>query len=274
MLINEYKQAVLEYIKQILNEKSYDYETELKSAMEYALFGGGKRLRPVLMLLCADLFEVEQAKILPYAAALEMIHTYSLIHDDLPCMDNDDLRRGQPTVHKKFGEATAVLAGDMLLNLAYQTIFTIHDKAAFAALAKAGEDMVNGQALEFALLKTQKNETESYKNKLFEIATLKTAALFIASAHIPNILSKNLNENDSHVLMDAMHHFGVAFQMADDINDFENGEDKNTSTIANTFGLSHAKAYLNELKAKIEACFTQLPANFAKLKQLLMGILN
>ncbi|MBR5808548.1 MAG: polyprenyl synthetase family protein, partial [Clostridia bacterium] len=96
-------------------------QKKITEAMNYSLLAGGKRIRPVLMMAVYEAFGASEEEILPFAAALEMIHTYSLIHDDLPCMDDDDLRRGRPTNHVVFGEATAVLAGDALLNLAFET---------------------------------------------------------------------------------------------------------------------------------------------------------
>ena len=97
-----------------------DVPEPLRSAMRYSLLAGGKRLRPVLLLASYHLLEADLTPALPFAAALEMVHTYSLIHDDLPAMDNDDLRRGKPTCHKVYGEGMAVLAGDGLLSLAFE----------------------------------------------------------------------------------------------------------------------------------------------------------
>ena len=111
------EQALLEYV----NKWPMEHE-KLREAMKYSLSAGGKRLRPILMLAVADLYNTSYESVLPYACAMEMIHTYSLIHDDLPCMDDDDLRRGKPTSHKVFGEPTALLAGDALLNLAFEII--------------------------------------------------------------------------------------------------------------------------------------------------------
>ena len=101
--------------------KKENHQASVYDAMEYSLFSGGKRIRPVLCAACAELFgNAEDA--MPFACALEMVHTYSLIHDDLPCMDDDDLRRGKPTNHIVYGEAMAVLAGDALLNFAFETV--------------------------------------------------------------------------------------------------------------------------------------------------------
>ena len=98
------------------------YERVIYESMRYSLFSGGKRLRPIIAIKTFDMFDDRKEKVLPYAAAIEMIHTYSLIHDDLPAMDDDEFRRGKPTNHIRFGEALAILAGDGLLNLAFETM--------------------------------------------------------------------------------------------------------------------------------------------------------
>lgn len=120
---NELNSAVSladEYIKSVLPKEKLPQE-EIVKAMDYSLSSGGKRIRPVIAIFAAKSLGAGSESVMPYAAAIELIHTYSLIHDDLPCMDNDDLRRGRPTNHKVFGEATAVLAGDALLNFAFET---------------------------------------------------------------------------------------------------------------------------------------------------------
>ncbi|MDR1324268.1 MAG: polyprenyl synthetase family protein, partial [Candidatus Margulisbacteria bacterium] len=116
------KTAVIEKALNDYLPFSPDVPQELTAAMRYAVLSGGKRIRPALMLAAAELLSVAEAKILPAACALEIVHSYSLAHDDLPCMDNDDWRRGQPSCHKKFGEAVALLSGDTLQALAYEII--------------------------------------------------------------------------------------------------------------------------------------------------------
>ena len=123
-----FKERLGEYTN-LVNEELEKYiilsnepDNELKKAMKYSLMAGGKRLRPALILEGYRLFKDDYKKALPFACAMEMIHTFSLIHDDLPAIDNDDLRRGKPTNHKVFGESTAILAGDALQNFAYQII--------------------------------------------------------------------------------------------------------------------------------------------------------
>ena len=120
-MISYWQQEIENYLLTRIEEIP-NISTRLKEAMLYASSSGGKRIRPLLVLLISHLEEVELQKVLPVAASLEMIHTYSLIHDDLPGMDNDDYRRGKLTVHKKFDEATAILAGDALLTLAFEEL--------------------------------------------------------------------------------------------------------------------------------------------------------
>lgn len=137
-----------------LNQSTNEYQQALVDSMDYSLKAGGKRLRPMLLLEANRVLGGIQSKAMPFACALELIHTYSLIHDDLPAMDDDDLRRGKPTNHKVFGEALAILAGDALLNLAYETMLeSIEDKEGLKAsriLAKAAgsRGMVGGQSVD------------------------------------------------------------------------------------------------------------------------------
>ncbi|APZ95435.1 polyprenyl synthetase family protein [Fuerstiella marisgermanici] len=134
---------------------SRDWPVALKNAVEYSLMAGGKRLRPVLVMMAAEICDGEIEDAIPAACALEMIHTYSLIHDDLPSMDDDDLRRGRPTSHRVFGEALAILAGDALLTLAFETLATAPTAATVTATslqilatAAGGSGMVGGQILD------------------------------------------------------------------------------------------------------------------------------
>src|SRR5579862_10044698 len=158
--------------------------TSIHHAMRYSVFAGGKRLRPILCIEAARMFAADAALALPVACALEMIHTYSLIHDDLPALDNDDLRRGQPTCHKKFGEAMAILAGDALLTLAFEVLAgapLAHDRrveivSAIAAAAGTRDGMVGGQVADLEA------ERQQVSAEILEyIHRSKTAALIRAS---------------------------------------------------------------------------------------------
>lgn len=194
----------------------------LIEAMRYALFAGGKRLRPFLVLATADLFGVSRHGALRAAAALECIHTYSLVHDDLPAMDDDDLRRGKPTVHKAFDEATAILAGDALLTFAFELLAdesTHADPRVRAALvshvarASGHHGMVGGQMLDLAA--EHKTLDEAQVNRLQQ---MKTGALIVAAVEAGAILGKAALHT-RHALIAYARAVGLAFQIADDLLD-------------------------------------------------------
>ncbi|MHC1785496.1 MAG: polyprenyl synthetase family protein [Christensenellales bacterium] len=190
----------------------------LSRAMRYSLLLPGKRLRPVLLLASHALLDKEVSPALPFAAAIEMIHCYSLIHDDLPAMDNDDLRRGKPTNHKVFGEAMAILAGDALLNTAYQIMGESDHPRALPALReiarRAGaQGMIAGQAADiFMENKTADREMLSY------IHSHKTADLMIAPVAAGLILAGATAEQLAAGRQYA-YHLGIAFQIVDDLLD-------------------------------------------------------
>ena len=206
---------------QILDEK-------LARAMEYSLLSGGKRLRPVLLMAAADAVNGTGENFLTTASAVEMIHTYSLIHDDLPAMDNDDYRRGRLTNHKVFGEATAILAGDALLTLAFEVVMRQKNTSYAAILSVVRElstaagagGMVGGQSIDL--------ESEG---KTIDLATLKkmhmgkTGALFRAAIRCGAILSNSTNLQ-LNALTKYAENFGLAFQITDDILDVT-GDEKN-----------------------------------------------
>ena len=168
----------------------------LEEAMRYSLLAGGKRVRPVLTLATARALGAEPERFLPVACAIELIHTYSLIHDDLPAMDDDDLRRGQPTCHKKFGEALAILAGDALQALAFQTLAEGYPAATAAAcrreLARAAgaAGMVGGQADDLAWEKSPPTDGSRTVEGLEHLHARKTGALIRASVRLGVLASR------------------------------------------------------------------------------------
>jgi geranylgeranyl diphosphate synthase type II len=195
-------------------------------AMHYSLFAGGKRLRPILCLAGAEAVGGDLGEAMPVACALEMIHTYSLIHDDLPAMDDDDLRRGQPTCHKKFDEATAILAGDGLLTEAFRVMAEAAPKFAgreaalleviqLMAQAAGYQGMVGGQMLD--LMAEGRKITQK---ELETIHRLKTGALLTAAVRSGALLGGG-SRQEVNLLTNYGEKFGLAFQITDDILDVE-----------------------------------------------------
>ena len=211
-------------IKELRRTKSID--ENLMRAMEYSLMAGGKRLRPILLMAAADAIDNSGEKFITVADALEMIHTYSLIHDDLPAMDDDDYRRGKLTNHKVFGEATAILAGDALLTLAFEVVLrqenippeillTVLKEISIAA-GVAG--MVGGQAID---LRSEGIQIDFATLKLMHSG--KTGALFKAAIRSGAILAQ-ASEEKLNALTRYAENFGLAFQITDDILDVTGDE--------------------------------------------------
>ena len=199
-------------------------ESRVIEAMRYSALGGGKRLRPCLVIAGADIFNVDRSCSERVGAAVEMIHTYSLIHDDLPAMDDDDLRRGQPSCHKEFDEATAILAGDALLTLAFEVLGEeeTHPNPAvrselIVALAKAAgaHGMVGGQMLDLVAETLELDVPE-----ITRLQRLKTGALISYACEAGAILGQAL-DHQRHSLVAYAHDLGLAFQIIDDLLDVE-----------------------------------------------------
>ena len=198
----------------------------IPKGMRYSVLAGGKRLRPIFVILAAELFGVKEAKVMPAACAVEYLHTYSLVHDDLPAMDNDDLRRGMPTNHKKFGEAAAILCGDALLTEAFGLLIksdvkekNINEAVRILSDYAGYKGMIAGQAedtLESG--KWNKKNKSVLKSKLRFIQFNKTAALLIASLKIGAVLA-GADKKSLKALENYGANVGYAFQIADDILD-------------------------------------------------------
>jgi geranylgeranyl pyrophosphate synthase len=246
----------------------------LHTAMRYSLQAGGKRLRPVLVLAAADLFGAP-ADALAAAVALECIHTYSLIHDDLPCMDNDDLRRGRPTAHKQFDEATALLAGDALLTLAFQLIARHYagTPALCAALTReyadaAGSERLIGGQMEDLLAEKKADATTG---ELEYIHRNKTAAM-LSAALVAGGLCGGAAESHLATLRDAGQHLGLAFQITDDILDATAdsatlgktaGKDAKAgkTTYVKLHGLDASRKFARQHTDAAQAALTALPGD-------------
>ena len=215
-----YLNQVESYLLATLNNLSVSAPSTIKSAMNYAVLDGGKRVRPVLCLAVADILQLPFDRLKEFAVAIELVHSYSLVHDDLPAMDNDDFRRGKPSTHKKFGEANAILAGDALLNYAFELClskenFNALDAKALKLFAEyAGYDgMIAGQILD---LESQGKSGNS--DLLYQIYFNKTAKLIMCPILIASILKDGQYYKE---LYDFGYNLGVMFQIIDDIMDVE-----------------------------------------------------
>ncbi len=223
----------MEKIKEIIDNDlerylSMDYIhcEKIIESIRYSLFTGGKRLRPIIAIKTFQIFDDDIDNILPFASSIEMIHTYSLVHDDLPAMDNDDFRRGKPTNHKIFGEAMAILTGDALLNMAFEIMmkdvqlskslddYRKKSRATYEVSKYAGiRGMIGGQVLDLF-----GGHEDMDREKLIYMYKSKTAALFQASAVTGAILG-GANEEEISIIRDFALYLGLAYQIQDDILD-------------------------------------------------------
>lgn len=250
-------------------------------AMRYSVQAGGKRVRPILCLESARIFSADVTPALPVACALEFIHTYSLIHDDLPALDNDDLRRGKPTCHKKFGEATAILAGDALLTLAFETLANapleparrVAILAHVAASAGTVNGMIGGQVADI-----EAERRPVVPEELEYIHRSKTAALIRASV-ASGAIAGGANDDDVARLKRFGETIGWAFQVVDDILDVEEssaalgktaGKDaaQQKATYPALFGLEKSRQFAKELEARAMAEIEPYGARAARLREL------
>ena len=241
-----------------------DARDRLYAAMRHAAIGGGKRLRPLLVTATAALFHVNRAVAVRVGTAVEAIHVYSLVHDDLPCMDDDDMRRGKPTVHRAFDDATAVLAGDSLHALAFEILaspqthpdpFVRGELVSTLALASGPEGMAGGQMMDIEA----ENATFDLQT-VMRLQALKTGALIAASVEMGAILGHIPPEGRTH-LRGYARDIGLAFQIADDILDVEGDPklagkalqkdaDAGKGTFVSLMGLERAKQQAEVLVAK------------------------
>ena len=253
----------------------------IHTAMRYSVQAGGKRVRPILCIEAARIFSADIAPVLPVACALEFIHTYSLIHDDLPALDNDDLRRGKPTCHKKFGEAAAILAGDALLTLAFETLANapIEPERRVAILsevaASAGtvNGMVGGQVADL-----EAEERSVQPAELEYIHRSKTAAL-IRAAVVAGAIAGGADKESTSRLRRFGETIGWAFQVIDDILDVEEtsaalgktaGKDvaQKKATYPSIHGLDKSREFARELETKAMAEIEPFGARAARLREL------
>ncbi len=225
-------------------------DNKLSQAMRYSAESPGKRLRPFILVSTADIFEVNRAHSVRAAAAIEIVHSYSLIHDDLPAMDDDDYRRGLPSCHKKFDEATAILAGDSLLTLAFEILSddaTHPDGKVRCNLIKSLAEnigvhgMAGGQMYDLIY---EREVIASYP-EIFRMHWMKTARLFIASSFIGATLGYASDHNKQHLIKYA-EFFGLAFQFIDDLEDFKEKK-KSNNNVVQIIGKKETKIEINNL---------------------------
>tara|TARA_B110000444_G_C18759801_1_gene557003 strand:+ start:215 stop:1087 length:873 start_codon:yes stop_codon:yes gene_type:complete len=240
-------------------------KTELISAMRYGLFPGGKKIRSKILLDIGSVFKIKYDILIVIGAAVECIHAYSLIHDDLPCMDNDGLRRGKPTTHIKFGESTAVLAGNSLLTMAFEILTSanlkIDQKIKVDLVQKLSESsghlgIAGGQYLDLSFEKKKVS-----KNKIIDMEIKKTGKLFSFCCAVPAIIKKKSNK-DIKFFENIGANIGLLFQIADDLIDFKGsskfagkitGKDKKKgkATLISLLGYKNAIKYSIKIKSKI-----------------------
>jgi farnesyl diphosphate synthase len=263
-------------------------QRRVQEAMRYAVFAGGKRLRPFLTIHCADLFGVERAHSLRAAAAIEALHTYSLVHDDLPAMDDDDLRRGNPTTHRKFDEATAILAGDALLTLAFEILAdpATHPDAgrraalvSALALAAGSDGMVGGQMIDIDAPHHRLTADE-----IIDLQRRKTGALFEFSCRAGGILGGASSE-DMQRLTAYARDLGLAFQICDDLIDVlgaaeaagkQVGKDEaqGKATLVSLWGVEQARAKAEALANSAAESLSSHGAAAAVLRELPVFLLD
>ncbi len=270
----------------LVAEKNVPYNTLFKAA-RYSLLAGGKRLRPLLALTTAEIFGASTESALNAACALEMVHTYSLIHDDLPSMDDDDLRRGKPTLHKVYPESHAVLAGDFLLTYAFEVIASdpllspTQKTALISILARnaGAQGMIGGQ-----LLDIESTGTPITVNELKTIHQLKTGALLSAAVEFGGVIA-NVENSGRQLLRTFGYEIGLAFQIIDDVLDISSTAEKMGKTVASDkannkrtyvdlLGIDQAKVAAEELFHSAKAVLAPLNVNTAPLLHLADMLVN
>ena len=286
MKINNLKEDINEYLENYFAEKG-SYNKIIYESESYSLNIGGKRIRPILLALSYMIYKEEYKKVLPMAAAIEMIHTYSLIHDDLPCMDNDDLRRGKPTNHKVFGDNIAVLAGDSLLNEAMILMMDYSLKnggkalnAAYEiAIASGSEGMIGGQVVDII------SEGKEISEDELKYMHLKKTGELIKAAIVAGAILADAPKSDLDNLRKYGEKLGLAFQIKDDILDIvgdakilgknvhadESMEKTNFITV---YGLEQCENLCKKLTEECIEILNKLSVDTTSLVELTYSLLN
>ncbi len=283
----ESAKAVEAVLEKVL-PRPHGLHTRVQEAMRYATFAGGKRLRPFLVLESSRLFGVESARALRVAAAIEVLHTYSLVHDDLPCMDDDDLRRGRPTTHIAFDEATAVLAGDALLTVAFEILAgsETHPSAEvrcrlIARLAEAAgsNGMIGGQMIDM-----QAPTMTFGPEEIMLLQRLKTGQLFEFSCEAGAILAE-ASDVDRERLREYARDMGLVFQITDDLLDVTStaektgkavgkDQDRGKATLVSIHGIKGARAEAERLARRAAETLSPYGTSGGPLRQFPMFLLD
>ena len=263
-------------------------KTELITAMKYGLFPGGKKIRSKILLDIGAIFKIKYKILIPIGAAVECIHAYSLIHDDLPCMDNDKLRRGKHSTHIKFGESTAVLAGNSLLTMAFEILTSsnikINEKTKLDLVKKLSESsghlgIAGGQYLD---LNFEKKKIS--KNKIVDMEIKKTGKLFSFCCAVPAIIKKKTNK-EIKFFENIGANIGLLFQIADDLIDFKGSsktagkktgknQKKGKATLISLLGYMNAIKYCDKIILKINKSLKKYGSNSKNIEETLDYILN
>jgi farnesyl diphosphate synthase len=273
------------FLKKFIKEQK---RTELVTAMEYGLFPGGKKIRSKILLDIGAIFKIEYKTLIAIGAAVECIHAYSLIHDDLPCMDNDKLRRGKLSTHIKFGESTAVLAGNSLLTMAFEILtnssLKINEKTKVDLVQKLSQSsghlgIAGGQYLDLSF-----ERKKISKNKIIDMEIKKTGKLFSFCCAVPAIIKKKKNK-DIKIFENIGANIGLLFQIADDLIDFKGsskiagkitGKDKKKgkATLISLLGYQNVIKYSDKIKFKIIKDLKRYSSNSINLNETLDYILT
>ncbi len=291
----DFKEELLkktEYVNTILRSyypEEKGFQSIIFEAMNYSVEAGGKRLRPIFMMEVSELFEGFSEEVKPFMVALEMIHTYSLVHDDLPAMDNDDYRRGMLTTHKKYGHAMGVLAGDALLNFAFEIAsqavcgsknIQAAAKAMKVLAKKAGAyGMIGGQVVDVNL-----SGNGATKEQLDFIYENKTSAL-IEAAFVIGAIIAGANEKQIELVEKAAWNIGMAFQIQDDILDVIGdaevigkpvlSDEKNEkTTYVSLYGIDGAKEYVKEYTDEAIKILSEVGKENIFLNNLIISLIN
>lgn len=284
--IERLREEIDKWLYEYMQDKG-SYNKKVYEAMAYSLNAGGKRIRPLLFLLTYMLYKEDYKNVIPMASAIEMIHTYSLIHDDLPCMDDDDLRRGKPTNHKVFGEAIAVLAGDGLLNESMNLMFKqclLGDKNTIEACnivaeSAGAEGMIGGQIVDIL-----SENTKIPIDQLYYMHSKKTGSLIKASI-VSGAIIAGAPKEDVKELEYYGQKLGLAFQIKDDILDvtgdtevlgkkIKSDLENNKTNFITTYGLNKCIEMCNSITSECVEVLDKLNKDTASLKELTLFLLN